>query len=402
MSTTAGHSGVFGAIPASAVGVQTQARPASVPWYIWAGVAAVTSATIGGAWDVSWHRSIGRDSFWTPAHMAIYACGVLAAIVCSWLVVRCTFGGESVLRAASVEVLGLRAPLGVFLAGWGGVAMLTSAPFDNWWHNAYGLDVKIVSPPHALLILGTRAIGVGVMFLILAAMNRAAAADTADFKRLRLLFLYLGGLAINGQMFFLQEYTWDVMLHRTSAYIAMGIGLPLLFAMFWQASRFRWAATAAAAVYTIMLIGEILILPLFPAQPKLGPVFHPVTHMVPAKFPILILVAAFALDLLWQRVRGWRPWQIALLSGVVFVAVLTAVEWPFANFLMSHASQNRFFGTMYASYDARSTSFDRLRQFVLPDSGRALWMGLASAALYASISTWIGLGFGRWMRGVQR
>ena len=35
--------------------------------------------------------------------------------------------------------------------------MLTSAPFDNWWHNAYGLDVKIVSPPHTLLILGIRA-----------------------------------------------------------------------------------------------------------------------------------------------------------------------------------------------------------------------------------------------------
>ena len=45
---------------------------------------------------------------------------------------------------------------GRFLAGWGGIAMLTSAPFDNWWHAAYGLDVKIVSPPHALLILGMR------------------------------------------------------------------------------------------------------------------------------------------------------------------------------------------------------------------------------------------------------
>jgi hypothetical protein len=48
-------------------------RTASVPWYIWFGVLAVTSASIGGAWDVSWHRSIGRDSFLTPAHMAIYA-----------------------------------------------------------------------------------------------------------------------------------------------------------------------------------------------------------------------------------------------------------------------------------------------------------------------------------------
>ena len=47
------------------------AETAGVPWYIWTGVAAVTSATIGGAWDVAWHRSIGRDSFWTPAHLMI-------------------------------------------------------------------------------------------------------------------------------------------------------------------------------------------------------------------------------------------------------------------------------------------------------------------------------------------
>ncbi len=403
MSATAGRSGFLDAMHAGVLAeAPTPIQPASVPWYIWTGVLAVTSASIGGAWDVSWHRSIGRDTFWTPAHMAIYACGLLAAIIGAWLVGKCTFGHDAKLRAASVQVLGLRAPLGVFLAAWGGIAMLTSAPFDNWWHNAYGLDVKIVSPPHALLILGIRAIAVGVMFLILAAMNRAAEAGTADFSRLRILFLYLGGLAIGGQMFFLQEYTSDVMLHRASPYIAMAIAMPILFAVFSQASGFRWAATSTAAVYTLFVIGEILILPLFPAQPKLGPVFHPITHMVPAKFPILLFFPAFALDLLWQRVRAWKSWQIALLSGVVFVAVLTAVEWPFANFLMSHVSENRFFGTMYASYNARFTSYDRMRRFVSPAPGSALWIGLASATLYASISTWIGLAFGRWMREVQR
>ena len=259
-----------------------------VPWTIWAGVLAVTSASVGGAWDVSWHRSVGRDSFWTPAHMAIYACGVLAAIVCASLILRTTFGRDEAMKAASVNVLGFRAPLGAFLAAWGGIAMLASAPFDNWWHNAYGLDVKIVSPPHTLLLLGVRAVAVGVLFLILAAMNRAAAAGSPTFKTLQRLFLYLGGLAIAGQMFFLQEYTWDVFLHQSRAYLAMAIALPVMFALISEASRFRWAATTAAAVYTAILISEILILPLFPAQPKLGPVFYPVTHLVPAKFPILL------------------------------------------------------------------------------------------------------------------
>ena len=71
------------------------AKATSVPWYIWCGALAVTSSSIGGAWDVSWHRSIGRDSFWTPAHMAIYACGVLAAIICGYLMLVDTFGRSS-------------------------------------------------------------------------------------------------------------------------------------------------------------------------------------------------------------------------------------------------------------------------------------------------------------------
>ena len=382
--------------------VHAAASTASVPWYIWTGVAAVTSATIGGSWDVAWHRTIGRDSFWTPAHMLIYLCGVLAGIVGLWLVTQATSNRDPELRAASVTILGMHAPLGVFLAGWGGLAMLTSAPFDNWWHSAYGLDVKIVSPPHTLLILGIRAVSFGILFLILAAMNRAAEASAANFHSLRRLFLYMGGLVVGGQMFFLQEYTWDVALHRAIAYISMAIALPVLFATLSQASRFRWAATSAAGVYTVLLILEILIYPLFPAQPKLGPVFNPVTHLIPAKFPVLIFVPALALDLLWQRTQRWKLWQVALVSGAVFVAVLFAVEFPFAHFLLSKASQNRFFGTMYFDYNAPANDYDRARRWFQPDYGSALFLGLVRAAFYGAISTWIGLGFGRWMRKVQR
>jgi len=385
----------------------TDARKAPVPWYIWTGVIAVTSSMIGGAWDVSWHRSIGRDSFWTPAHLMIQACGVLAAVIGSYLVVTATFGKSEkalALRAASVNIFGLYAPLGVFLAAWGGIAMLTSAPFDNWWHNAYGLDVKIVSPPHALLILGIRGVGMGVLFLILAAMNRAQAVGEASYKTLQMMMLYIGGLFVEGNMFFIQEYTWDVVLHQVSAYIALAIAVPMALALYSQASRFRWAATTTAGIYTLLIIADILILPLFPATPKLGPVFNPVTHLVPPKFPVLILVPAIALDLFWDRVKGWKLWQIAVVSGVIFVALVTVVEWNFAKFLMTKASENRFFGTMYFDYNAPPPPFgiDRARIFWHPDYGRPLALGLTIATVCAMLSSWVGLAFGRWMRGVQR
>jgi hypothetical protein len=381
-------------------------RAKGVPWYLWFGALAITSASIGGAWDVSWHRSIGRDTFWTPAHLAIQACGVIAAIICGYLILVDTFGHSAKLKAAAVNVLGFRAPLGAFIAAWGGIAMITSAPFDNWWHAAYGLDVKIVSPPHTLLILGMRAVAVGILFLILASMNRASGEGTQSgeqtFKRLQRLFLYVGGLIVAGQMFFLIEYTWDVKLHSVIAYITMGMFLPIVFAILSQASRYKWAATTTAAVYMIFAIAEILILPLFPAQPKLGPVFNPVTHFVPAKFPILIIVPALALDLFWQKSNAWKPWKVALISGFLFIAALTIVEWPFANFLLSKASENRFFGTIYFDYNSRPNGYDRLRQFFEPSHGAVLYWGLLRASIYASISTWIGLSFGRWMRGVQR
>jgi hypothetical protein len=260
--------------------------------------------------------------------------------------------------------------------------------------------VKIVSPPHTLLILGIRAVSVGMLFLILAAMNRAAESGAANYKGLQALFLWTSGLAIGGQMFFLQEYTWDVVLHQSAAYISMGIALPVLFAVFWQASRFKWAATTTAAIYMVFILAEILIFPMVPAQPKLGPVYFPVTHLVPAKFPVLIVIPALALDLLWQRTKSWKTWQIAVVSGVLFTAVLFAVEWPFASYLLSHA--NRFLGTIYFDYNSRPNGYDRMRQFFQPEYGMMLVRGLGMATVCAMASTWVGLYFGSWMRGVKR
>ena len=114
------------------------------------------------------------------------------------------------------------------------------------------------------------------------------------------------------------------------------------------------------------------------------------------------MLPAIALDLLWQRTRSWKTWQVALVSGFVFVAVLTAVEWPFANFLMSKASENRFFGTAYFGYNAAADGVDRMRQFVHSGYGLPLYLGLLRAAIYGGFSTALGLMFGRWMRGVQR
>src|SRR5215510_8104131 len=133
------------------IAAQSSSRVARIPWYIWASVTAAACIMSGVYWDISWHETIGRDTFWTPAHLLIQLGAVVAGAFSAWLIFSTTFSKIPAAQRASVNVLGFRGPLGAFICAWGGAAMLISAPFDNWWHNAYGLDVKIISPPHTWL-----------------------------------------------------------------------------------------------------------------------------------------------------------------------------------------------------------------------------------------------------------
>jgi len=124
-------------------GDQAYGRADSIPWTIWCMFAGIACGLVGGQWDISWHLSIGRDTFWTPAHILIQLTGVLVGMACGYMILTATFGGDTAIQSRSVKIWGFRGPLGAFIATWGCIAMLTSAPFDNWWHNAYGLDVKL-------------------------------------------------------------------------------------------------------------------------------------------------------------------------------------------------------------------------------------------------------------------
>ena len=84
------------------------ARRPGIPWYLWCSALAVTSAYVGGYWDISWHRSIGRDTFWTPPHMAVYACGVLAGVMSAYLIFATTFGVAAVVAVTASRAMRMR------------------------------------------------------------------------------------------------------------------------------------------------------------------------------------------------------------------------------------------------------------------------------------------------------
>ena len=144
------------------------------------------------------------------------------------------------------------------------------------------------------------------------------------------------------------------------------------------------------------------ILPLFPAVPKLGPVYQQVTHFVPPEFPLLI-VPAVTLDWLWASTPGWNPWLQAVVSGAVFVGLFMAVQWSFASFLMSPASRNWLFGTTYFDFNLHPQSYYVRHQFVpLEKTPAQFWKEMAASLAAATVTIRLGLAWGNWMRRIRR
>jgi hypothetical protein len=379
--------------------------PESVP-ALWPGLLlafAASCITIGIIWDTSWHETIGRDTFWTPAHMAIYLGGALGGCVGGWLAVQYTFLASPMERAASVRVFGARAPLGAWVAIWGAVAMITSGPFDNWWHNAYGLDVKIISPPHALLGLGMFGIIFGALLLVLTRQNRLH--DGAGSG----LFVYVGGIFLVIAGVFVMEYTFPNMQHAAIFYQVCAVTFPFRLVALGRAARTSWPVSRVAAVYILIECLMIWILPLFPAQPRLAPIFNPVTHMVPPPFPLLLILPALAIDLVLRQAgaaAGWKRMVLALVLSAVFLAVFVPVQWFFAKFLISPQADNWFFvGNRVWSYGNQLGDWTTRFWRVNPSDSDANLLTLSAMSLawaLAAATSWLGLLLGGWMRKVQR
>jgi len=376
----------------------------SIPWYLWSSVLATVFISSGLYWDISWHMTIGRDTFWTPAHLLIQFGAVLAGLSAAWLIFGTTFAGDVEAKESSVKIMGLLGPLGAFICAWGAAAMVISAPFDNWWHNAYGLDVKIISPPHEVLGFGIQAIGFGGVILIAGRMNRTQGALR---MRLQLLLLALGGFVITHAMMGLLEYTDRALMHTGLMYLALSLGPLFILETFGRASGMRWARTIIASVYMVLFLLAEWIFPLFAAEPKLGPVYQRVTHMVPLGFPLLLVVPAFALDFIWPKLSAlwpqpgfWSKWAQSAVAGLVYVAVFMAVQWPFGNFLMLPAARNWVFGTQIEAYMVPPDWYG-VRNLFWPNEHH-FWRNLGLALCAATMVTRLAMTFGNWMKKVQR
>src|SRR2546422_1671753 len=99
----------------------TSERSSGIPWYAWTSAIAVTSIAAGLYWDISWHMSIGRDTFWTPAHLAIHFGAIVAGAAGIYLIFTKNFWENQAAREAFLGVWGFCGALGTFLSVLGGV-----------------------------------------------------------------------------------------------------------------------------------------------------------------------------------------------------------------------------------------------------------------------------------------
>ena len=383
---------------------------ADIPLYIYAVSLASVFIIIGLIWDISWHMTIGRDKFLSPPHLLIYLGAVFGGLFSGIQVLWNSFRTSAKTKKKLVNIWGIfYSSLGALFCIWGAVAMLTSAPFDDWWHNTYGLDIVILSPPHTLLALGMLFLMFGSCVSISKYINLLNVSDEVRILNNRrkviyqVLFVMSAASLLCMSCTLLTEYLETRSQHLSLFYQVAAASVLLFLPALSKASRMKWGMTSIAIGYFVILGVANWVLQQFPAEPKLGPILNPVTYFQPLYFPILFFIPAVAMDMVMQKMKR-NDWIKAALISSVFVIILFTVQYPFSEYLLeSPLARNKFFGSESWTYYADPAW--QYRYKFSPEeleSTDTLFPGLIVAILIGFVSARISLRWGNWMTSIFR
>ena len=185
---------------------------------------------------------------------------------------------------------------------------MASAPIDNAWHELFGRDAVLWSPPHLLALTGSLALSVGVLAGLRSTTGRGAAS-----ARLLAAAGVIGALQV-----LVLEYDSDVPQFSTMLFLPVAaLGVCLAVAMLDDLLPGRWEAAKAAVVYTVLRIAVVGFLALSGSS----------LTVVPPVLVLLVLVAVFASVPMAARLVGigalaplvW--WPVLQLQGAVTTRV---------------------------------------------------------------------------------
>jgi hypothetical protein len=179
---------------------------------------------------------------------------------------------------------------------------------------------------------------------------------------------------------------------------------PLFLIAVARASKMRWAATGTAAVYMAVLLLMLWILPLFRATPRLGPVLNHFDHYQPFHFPLLLILPALGIDVVFLKTVHQKNYIRVIYASLAFLLIFLVVQWYFGAFLQTSLMARGWFFGSYAWYFGANPDWPYRYDFYpgRTDSGLSLITGLLIAAVIAMLSGLLGNRWGRWMGGVQR
>lgn len=262
---------------------------------------------IGFYWDVAWHIDNGRDQqLFTPSHVMILV-GLGGLIYAAGIAVLFA----SIEKAQTALRWGfLHVPWSAVLLvalGFGGI---TAFGFDAWWHEAYGVDVTLWSPPHIQLVV-SGSLGTIALWLMLAEA-RPYAEPTLLGKSIHIL---TAGTILVGMSTLQGEFDYGVPQFQV-------LYLPILIMI---AAGFTLMATrrALGPWGAVKVVGVYLVLRAFLAFSIGGVMNHTVPHFPLYLGSALVVEAAFV----WLGTR--RPVRLALVTGALVgtVGLVTELAW---------------------------------------------------------------------------
>ena len=208
---------------------------------LWGSLLAKLAGAWGLGWDIQWHMTIGRDSFWIAPHLMIYSSVVLGLLL-AWGVI------------AYEWTRGVATTRGFRLAGLGLVLVVLAAPIDDLWHRLFGLDVTLWSPPHLLALFGSAVSTLGCLLIAIEVYPaRSLRARAALVLAGALLY---GGIRVTLDPSWLLAYSYGGVLFHTFAMLASLI-LPLALVTVARLSGLRWAPVFAVLLsFAVGLAGQ--------------------------------------------------------------------------------------------------------------------------------------------------
>jgi len=367
---------------------RTSAPPALRAYCAIAMVLGFLTAGYGLYWDIQWHEFVGRESFFIPPHILLYAGVGVAGIAALLSIVYESFyrnPGDGSIAFLSI----FRGARGMFVAGFGILFIVLAAPLDDYWHRLYGLDVTIWSPFHLMGLFGSLMAMVGIIYVLagLANATRETAAKFMGYNAYEwLIFLQFAGLysltlILSQPALRLVPEIGSGVFALYPAMLIWGVGLTL-----WTVAAVAYARSgdAALALVLVWLVRSAAFGLSVPLAVRYAVVTLGLFYRSPAHVPNVTLLGLLLL--------------LALVPAALFVAFVTR-RGPFSR--AGGALTGILFalggGVWLLAALATRSSFSALTMPSLTPSAafEALPLTLVLAAVGGVVATSLGNGFGK-------